>query len=150
MGDVAAALTVEERQFDFWLGAWRVTWGDGLEGRNRIERRLGRVIVEEFDGRPGVDLLGHSVSVYDRDAACWKQTWVDSEGGYIDLVGGLAHGRMELFHEREAEGERVRFRMLFDDISEDGFDWTWSRLLDGAWATRWAIRYERLEPPAGG
>ncbi len=153
MGDAnGTLLTAEEREFDFWLGTWRVTWGDGREGRNRIERRLGRVIVEDFDGRPGIDLLGHSVSVYDRGEACWKQTWVDSDGGYIDLVGAFQDGRMDLRHVREVEGERRLFRMLFDGIADDGFEWTWSSSSDGGvtWETRWHIDYERLgSPPSG-
>ena len=54
--------------FDFWLGTWSVRWGTGDDetGRDVISRAFGgRVVEEQFDGRPGVDLRGMSMSVFD-------------------------------------------------------------------------------------
>jgi hypothetical protein len=51
------------RQFDFWLGEWDLTWGDGEHGTNSIYLDFdGRVIVESFDGRPSTGLQGMSIS----------------------------------------------------------------------------------------
>jgi len=42
-----------EKQLDFWLGEWDVSWGEGQHGTNHIQRVLdGLVIQEDFDGRP--------------------------------------------------------------------------------------------------
>lgn len=93
MSAVATPLTIEldaARQYDFWLGERDCTWyADGLRhrGTNAGHLDLGCVVVENFDGRPSPDFQGLSFSVCDRMAQCWKQTWVDSEGGYLDFAG---------------------------------------------------------------
>ena len=88
------------RQFDFWLGEWDCSWSDDSGrhlGTNSVYLDLGGVVVvENFDGRPSLDFQGLSFSVYDRKARRWKQTWVDSQGDYLDFVGGFADGVMEL------------------------------------------------------
>ena len=103
----AEPMTIEldaARQFDFWLGEWDCTWqADGLEhiGTNSVYADLGgMVLVENFDGRPSLDYQGLSYSVYDRKAQCWKQTWVDSEGIYLDFAGRFEDGAMELRRDR--------------------------------------------------
>jgi hypothetical protein len=126
-------------RFDFWLGEWDCTW-EGGRGTNTVTAELdGAVILERFDGRPGTQLRGMSVSVYDADADLWRQTWVDSERGYIDLAGRFAEGAMELHHERDG----VRHRMRFTDIEPDAFTWHWERLQDDAWSPAWRIDYTR-------
>ncbi len=89
----------EFRQLDFWLGDWDAEWGASPgtpagTGSNHITKSYeGCVIEEHFDGRPGQHLMGHSVSVYFAPTRQWRQTWVDNEGGYIDLAGGAAAER---------------------------------------------------------
>jgi hypothetical protein len=44
------------RDFDFWLGDWDVSWGEGERGTNVTEAIFGsKVILERFDGRPRTD-----------------------------------------------------------------------------------------------
>ena len=54
------------RQFDFWLGEWDCTWvhdGDRCTATNSVYADLGGcVLVENFDGRPSLDLQGLSFS----------------------------------------------------------------------------------------
>ena len=99
------------RQFDFWLGEWDCSWSDDSGrhlGTNSVYLDLGGVVVvENFDGRPSLDFQGLSFSVYDRKARRWKQTWVDSQGGYLDFVGGFADGVMELRRDGRARRRRV-------------------------------------------
>jgi hypothetical protein len=136
----------ELRQFDFWLGEWKLTW-EGGEGRNVIKSELdGRVIVERFDGRPAIPLRGISVSVYDVGAGVWRQTWADSNGRYLDFVGGMRDRDMDLRRAGRHEGEPGLFRMLWHEISADSLRWNWEFTTDGgkAWQTVWAIAYERL------
>lgn len=126
--------------FDFWLGEWDCAWEDG-QGRNAVARELGgAVIVERFDARPGEDFRGMSVSVFDADEQLWRQTWVDSRGGYLDFTGSATADGMQL----EREAADVRFRMRWFDIEPDSLEWTWERAsTGGAWETLWAISYRR-------
>lgn len=132
-----------KRQFDFWLGEWDATWGDGEHGTNSVYRDFdGHVIVENFDGRPATEFQGMSISVYDVKDGVWRQTWVDNEGNYLDFVGGFADGCMDL-RRRTPEG---LFRMLWSDIGRDAFDWRWQRSADDGetWETLWEIGYTRV------
>ena len=134
------------RELDFWIGEWDAVWSGGA-GTNVVTSELGgTVVLERFDGRPGTTLQGISVSVYDRDREQWRQTWVDSEGGYLDFVGGMdGDGVFELHHERrDADGGVVPFRMRFSEIERDSFTWRWQRgEPDGAWTDQWRIDYTR-------
>ena len=124
--------------FDFWLGTWRAAWGDeGAHGTNTITKEYdGKVVYERFDGRPGADFAGMSVSVYDEREDCWRQTWVDDAGNYFDLVGRLEDGEMTLLC-------RDTYRMRFFEIAADSFKWTWERRAGDGWELAWAISYER-------
>jgi hypothetical protein len=138
------------RQFDFWLGEWDCSWDDGDHrhvATNSVYLDLGdHVVVENFDGRPSLDFQGLSFSVYDRNARCWKQTWVDSEGSYLDFVGGFADGVMELRRAGEHDDAGAVFRMRWENIERDSFDWSWQRSDDGgeSWRSLWEIEYTRV------
>ena len=62
----------ECHEFDFWVGDWKATWQDSSgiisEGSNSIKKILGDcVIIENFDGNPGIDYTGKSFSVYNQN-----------------------------------------------------------------------------------
>ena len=146
---LAEPLTFEldaARQFDFWLGEWDCRWhADGLEhvGTNSVYADLGGVVlVENFDARPSLDYQGLSYSVYDRAEQCWKQTWVDSEGTYLDFTGRFEDGVMEL----RRSADDVVFRMRWENIEPNGLDWSYQRSEDGGetWTALWEIGYSRV------
>lgn len=146
---LAEPLTFEldaARQFDFWLGEWDCRWhADGLEhvGTNSVYADLGgMVLVENFDARPSLDYQGLSYSVYDRLAQCWKQTWVDSEGTYLDFTGRFEGGVMEL----RRSADDVVFLMRWENIEPNRFDWSYQRSEDGGdtWTALWEIGYSRV------
>ncbi len=135
-----------ENQFDFWLGSWDCTWGEDGKGSNRVERILdGKVIQENFDGGASMDLQGISHSVWDPERQLWCQTWVDNNGSYLDFTGGFVDGQMVLSRDAIVRGEACKQRMVWYDITEDGFDWNWERSDDGGktWKVNWQIRYKR-------
>jgi len=126
----------ERRQFDFWLGAWDCRW-EGGRGSNTITAELdGMVILERFDGRPGTPLQGISISMFDAEDGLWRQTWMDSSGGFLDFTGGFADGVMEL---SRLDSQRMRWT----EIAGDSFVWLWEKREDGEWRTVWRIDYNR-------
>ena len=132
--------------FDFWLGSWRVNWGDDAWGTNQIRKILDdRVILEEFDGRPGTTLRGFSLSTYDAEAGLWHQTWVDDQGLHLQFEGGFAGAEMKLLGEREGEP----YRMRWCEIRTDALTWLWERqTASGRWETLWRLAYERAPTEA--
>ena len=82
----------EHRQFDFWVGDWRVTTPDGKHaGDNRIEKILdGCALHESWTGATGG--RGFSYNAYDRDRKVWHQTWVDKQGTLLLLDGTFTNG----------------------------------------------------------
>jgi hypothetical protein len=144
----------EFRQFDFWVGEWEVSWpaSDATEnksgrGRNRIHKALDDcAIVENFDGQPGIPLRGMSLSTYNRQLQKWQQTWVDSEGSYLDFVGEFRDGKMILQREAKSRaGKAFLQRMVWQNIKPESLDWSWERSDNGGknWQVMWAIHYVR-------
>ncbi len=122
----------EQKQFDFWVGEWDLTWpgekeGEVSRGTNSIRRVMDGCVVEEnFNGGDSLHLRGMSVSTFVARAGKWKQTWVDNEGGYLDFVGEFKQGQMILARETLApNGEKLLQRMVFKNISANELDWSW-------------------------
>ena len=137
----------EMRQLDFWIGEWDLTWGDSGTGINVITAELNDcVILENFTTHDSIPFRGISVSTYNRKLGKWQQTWVDTEGNYLDFVGGLSEGKMILSRETvDSEGKLVLFRMVFQNIMENSLDWNWEKSPDNGhtWETLWEIHYKR-------
>jgi hypothetical protein len=134
-----------ERQFDFWLGEWDLTWGDDSVATNRITALWdGKVIAENFADEVN-GFYGKSHSAYNAQRGVWQQTWVDSNGTYLDFIGRFHNNKMELRKEFERDGKPIILRMVWRDISAEAFEWDWQRSEDGGatWATQWQIHYRR-------
>jgi hypothetical protein len=144
----------EQKQLDFWVGEWDLTWpgdpaGGTAHGTNRIRRILDGCVVEEnFSGDDATSLRGTSVSIFDAGSGKWKQTWVDNEGGYLDFVGGFKDGQMILAREAvRPDGSKGMQRMVFKNIGQNEFDWSWEGSKDGGqtWTVVWPIHYKRRQ-----
>lgn len=134
--------------FDFWLGTWEVRWGaNGQErGRNVVTRSFGgRVIQEDFDGRPGTELVGMSMTVFDEHRELWRQTWVDDSGNYFALEGNFVDDEMVLLCDRHNGPPDTVYRMRWFDIGRTSLTWVWERSSDGGttFAELWRLAYER-------
>ena len=140
--------TFDGSELEFWLGSWDARWAGG-RGKNRLERILdGRVIHERFEEIPAdadPPLIGQSWSVFDPARAIWHQTWVDNQGGYLDLVGERAEQWFAFARAAPELGDGVRQRMVFRDVQGERFRWTWERSNDdgATWEVRWEIDYRR-------
>jgi hypothetical protein len=99
------------------------------------------VTEEHFEGGP---LNGHSVSTYLVRSKNWRQTWVDNQGGYIDLEGGPDGMGNFVLTTLGRPGSAAASRMVFTDIKPDSFTWRWQATRDGkTWIDNWIIRYTR-------
>jgi len=137
------AIRAPQRQFDFWLGVWDLSWEPDGRGVNDIVSILDdHVVLERFDGHPSIPLAGMSVSAYDEVLGRWRQTWVDSDGQYLDFVGGIDGDRMVL-ERRRPDGRRQR--MVWSDIEPESLHWSWEYSDDDgrSWTVAWAIDYRR-------
>lgn len=137
----------EHRQFDFWLGEWRVYTPDGKEaGTNRITRVAnGCAVLEEWRsaaGPPGV-----SINFYDARSRTWNQHWVGGGGMILHLVGALSDGAMVMTGERATPAVRITDRIRWERQPDGGVKQTWETSSDGGrtWTTAFVGRYARVE-----
>ncbi|MBY0447743.1 MAG: hypothetical protein K2P95_03550 [Hyphomonadaceae bacterium] len=137
----------ERRAMDFWIGDWELTWADGQRARTHVEPMLdGCALKETFEAKGGLEMRGASFSAYDRTRGRWVQTWVDDQGGVLTFDGG-PHGRDMVLYQLRFAAEDPYRRIVFEDVSRDGFTWRWQRSLEGrAWEDMWVVHYARLAP----
>lgn len=141
----------EASQFDFWIGDWIATWGDTLHGTNRIEKMFGNCTIHENFSDQNSNFLGQSWSVYNANSKQWQQTWVDNQGGYIALSGGMAGDSLILTTaERTVPAKlsptgKIISRMVYYNIQPNSFDWSWEASTDSGktWKQNWLIHYHR-------
>ena len=140
------------KAMDFWIGDWSC---DGLalsadgktwtttKGTNHIDRILGgKVIHEKFKSGP---MQGESWTVFAPKAGVWRQTWVDSQGGYIPLTGGSEGDGVTLTTLRNPKNPDAVNHMVFTDIQPESFTWNWESSKDGGktWQLQWVLHYKR-------
>jgi hypothetical protein len=141
----------EASQFDFWIGDWNLTWSDSLYGTNHVEKLWGNCTVHENFSDPATNYQGQSWSVYSTNYKIWQQTWVDSQGGYIHLTGGMNSDSLILLTQERpvppsvSPTGKMTNRMVYYNIKRDSFDWSWEASTDGGktWKPSWQIHYQR-------
>lgn len=126
------------RQFDFWIGTWDVKDtrknAPPSQGgaRNEITAVHGSCVLQEsYTNGP---YTGSSLNYYDAATKRWHQTWVDNQGGYLQLVGSLENGSMVLSSADPAADpiERISWtpnddgsvRQLWQQSKDGGQTWT--------------------------
>lgn len=142
------------RQLDFWVGDWNLTYDQGPDkpkgaAHNTITKNeMGNCVITENFSMPGFN--GTSVSTFHKPIGKWRQTWVDDQGGYYDLIGGPAPKGadydfgLELVH---PEGVKAPYlRMIWQIKDKDNLVWRWQS--HGAdeqeWKDRWVLDYTRV------
>jgi hypothetical protein len=138
----------EYRQFDFWIGEWRVVetkTGDAA-GQSKIENLYNGCGIRENWEDP--DLTGGSLNIYDASDKKWHQLWIDSSGSRRDFVGGLEGGKMILIatHPSLAHpGKTVSERMTFTPNPDGSVRQYSDATFDGGktWSERYDYTYRR-------
>ena len=138
-------------QFDFWLGDWNLTYNDTLHATNHIEKIMGSCAIQENFHDPNTNYNGKSWSVYNKNYNVWQQTWIDDQGGYIDLTGSKQADSMVLTTAEKTVPANVSptgkivNRMVYHNIQKNSFDWEWESSSDSGqtWKNNWHIHYQR-------
>jgi hypothetical protein len=136
-GPTGACSSATDRQFDFWLGTWDYHQGNLPLARNEITKEERGCLVEEHYQDP-TGAFGRSVSLYSRDDHRWHQTYIDSGGQRIVLVGSLVGRRMVLYRNDldrfgwdPVDADTVRY---YEETSSDG---------GNSWTVSFDSRYTR-------
>ena len=139
----------EHRQFDFWIGEWRVESRDGSHaGDNTITKSLnGCVLEENWRGVGGS--IGKSLNMYWRRDGKWRQSWVDGTGGRLDLIGGLEDGVMVMGMETTGrDGGAVVHEIRWTPQEDGSVTQEWRATTDGgkSWTEQFYGIYKAVEP----
>ena len=131
----------EHRQFNFWVGEWRVTTPDGKHaGDNRIELILdGCALHESWRGATGGQ--GFSYNAYDPHRKVWHQTWVDRQGNLLLLEGAFSVGQMVL---QGVQGKTLH-RITWEPRKDGSVRQLWETSVDQGktWQTEFDGLYRR-------
>jgi len=115
--------SLENRQFDFWLGEWSVTTTQGgiPAGDSKIELILEDCVVQENWKSQNSPYSGKSYNIYNQALKRWEQYWVDNVGGNIFFYGGLKDGVMDYFTDEipQAGGPALKRHLQFIPMSQD-------------------------------
>jgi hypothetical protein len=140
----------EYRQFDFWLGEWKVTSNGTPAGTNSIVATQGGCVLQEsWQGAGPGGITGGSFNIYDHERRAWHQTWVDASGTLLLLDGGIVDGAMVLQGERPAPGGKgtVRHRIAWTPNEDGTVRQLWEASQDGG--ANWSVIFDGLYTRAG-
>jgi len=137
----------ENGQFDFWVGDWNVyEWGkedNGEEPAHNVVTKFyeGCTVREEYTTPGGYS--GTSLNFYDRFDGHWHQTWIDSSGTPLYLVGGLEDGKMVLSDDPQDARPRSRITWAAQPDGSVRQTWELSRDQGATWEVVFDGRYVR-------
>ena len=133
----------EYRQFDFWVGDWRVTDPQGrFAGTNDVTIEYGGCVVQEHWSGSGGD-VGSSFNAYRAATKQWHQTWVDNSGLVLLLDGSYENGVMTLSGSGlSMSGIQRLNRIRWTHIDDDHVRQLWDYSDDGG--KSWSIAFDGL------
>lgn len=141
----AACDTPEFRQFDFWLGDWRVLKPDGsFAGTNRVTSEYGGCVVHEHYVT-GKGYSGESLNIYDAARKVWHQTWTDNEGLLLTLEGHLVGKSMILEGVSvQPNGVALKQRITWSPSADGSVRQLWEATDEkGAWSVAFDGKYTK-------
>jgi hypothetical protein len=141
-----ACVSAEFRQFDFWLGSWKVMNPQGKEvGTSEISRASeGCAIREQWKSASGTS--GMSINYYDADDRKWHQDWVGGDGTILHLRGELAGTAMVLTGPSKTTKGTVLNRITWTPLPDGKVKQEWSTSGDDGqkWETAFVGLYEKI------
>jgi hypothetical protein len=137
----------ESRQFDFWIGEWRVENQKGEKaGDSAIQLILSDcVVLENWTSVRGMS--GKSFNVWNPYMKKWQQSWVADTGDVQDFRDGeFKDGVMRFISDAwTRDGKPMLRRLSFHHLGPDRVRQHSERSLDGGktWATEYDFNYIR-------
>ena len=140
-----ACSSPEHRQFDFWVGDWRVQTPDGkVAGTNHITLEYGGCVLHEHYVT-GKGYSGESLNIYDASRKVWHQSWVDSDGLLL-ILEGRWNGKSLVLEGKapDVKGEIVRQRITWTPKADGSVRQLWeSADAKGAWSVVFDGQYTK-------
>ncbi|OCQ23058.1 hypothetical protein A7985_03640 [Pseudoalteromonas luteoviolacea] len=130
------------RNFDFWLGEWRVESNGKLAGSSKISKILGGcVLLEEYETPTG--FKGKSLNIFDKSSGKWHQTWTDNTGLLLKLEGEFLDGKMVLRGQtKQPDGVVKTHEIRWEKSAEHRVHQHWRTSLDlKLWKTEFYGEY---------
>jgi hypothetical protein len=129
----------EFRQFDFWLGNWKVANPYGNQaGTSEISRASeGCAIREQWRSASGGS--GMSINYFDPDDRKWHQDWVGGDGTILHLQGELVGNAMVLSGSSKAPNGTVINRIVWTPLPDGKVKQEWSTSDDDS--RNWKISF---------
>jgi len=141
----APCASAEHRQFDFWVGDWRVAKPDGtFAGTNHITQEYGGCVVHEHYVT-GKGYSGESLNMYDAARKVWHQTWVDDSGLLLILEGKWDGKSMVLAgFAPDESGVMTKQRITWTPNADGSVRQLWETVdAKGAWAVAFDGKYTK-------
>lgn len=139
-----------ERQFDFWIGDWRVspTSGGPQVGSSHVEKAMGGCVIWE-NWTSLIGNFGKSYNTFDQNLKRWEQFWVDNQGGMIHFFGGLKDGVMDFYTDDtpQPDGTKLRRHLQFFNLAPDKVRQFSQGSTDGGktWKVEYDFTYVRVQ-----
>jgi hypothetical protein len=107
---------------------------------NVIAVNGGRSLMENWSSGGGA-FTGKSLNTYDGIEKKWKQFWVDSGGGLLELSGGIVDGGMVLTGTRHnRKGDEVMHKITWTPNEDGSVRQLWEQSTDGG--TTWSTVFD--------
>ena len=139
----APCASAEHRQFNFWVGDWRVATPDGtVAGTNHITLEYGGCVVHEHYVT-GKGYSGESLNMYDAARKVWHQTWVD-DGGLLLTLEGRWDGKSMVLEGKapDASGAMTKQRITWTPNADGSVRQLWETLdAKGTWTVAFDGKY---------
>ena len=146
------AYTPENRQFDFWVGEWKVETTNGAvpAGQSKIEKTLADCVILENWQSSGNPYSGKSYNIYNSALKRWEQFWVDNVGGNIFFYGGLnKDGVMDYYTDElpQPDGTKLKRHLQFFSLGADKVRQFSRGSTDGGktWSVEYDFTYIRMK-----
>lgn len=142
----ACSAKPENRQLDFWLGDWTVTY-PGMAGSaaSRVSLDLDKcLLVESWDGAKGHS--GKNMFAYSADDQSWHGMFADNDGRVHVFEGKVSNGLAEFTGpSRGSDGQRVLNRIKVVGVDANNVEQSWEKSTNNGatWITVFHGHYSR-------
>lgn len=128
----------KERQFDFWIGEWKVYnfTTDSLVGTSKIRSILNGNGIREDYSSASSNYQGTSLNSYNSQRERWEQYYIDTSGLTLHLYGEFKENKMSLMNQvisnQGMQLNRITWQLLenkdvrqrWTQSKDEGKNWT--------------------------